>query len=266
VGKIGIRSSGPLGPVLSAAKTCAVEATAGRRVGPGSGPYEICLSRNQARALFTTETVQKAELEETKLGCGSWACVWDRGDGKVAKITRDPDDVAAFALAKGLPGVVKVHEAYELIDSGKDIRSGESVPIYGLVAQKLDPLPPEQVDWIANRFCRARISMLLSLLHYKTSGAPRKKFKVSPITRAKLVKACMTVPDDQRAACRRHSKEMVSIFERLYRRGVDWIDVNENNIGVDARGRWVALDLGMSDAPLKKKPPALHGTSCTRLK
>jgi hypothetical protein len=240
-------------------RPCAMTAEAGRDVGPGSGPYRICLSRNQVRTLFRQPSMDRAEADRRRLGCGSWACVWDRSDGTVVKVTRDPEDVAAFQAVKGLPHVVKAYEFFSLPGCCEDEKTKKQVKAWAMVLEKVNPIPPKYEDWIKHKFCRARLSLRLDVARQKSQKTPKEKFKVSRMTRDKIKNACTEVESGDQAACNAFGKSLMTTFERMYHRGVDWIDMNENNIGMDNRGRWAALDLGMSDVPLSQRPIVLLG-------
>jgi hypothetical protein len=248
--------------------TCGLTFQAGRYVGPGSGPYRICLSESQTLDLFGVPWIDPERAAATKLGCGSWACVWERSDGRAVKITRDVDDIAAFQAAgvvKGVPGrpvphVVRVFKQRELIGAGVDIKTGKKIKLYGQVAQKVDPITPQLDDWIKNRMCRMRISLLTDVQRHRSEKLPNKTFLATELTRDKVAKACVGLVRGKRQKCQRFGNQLIDTFESLYRRGVYWVDMNENNIGIDEKtGQWYGFDLGISDVPLKQRPRELRG-------
>jgi len=254
---------------------CGLMFKAGEFVGPGSGPYQICLSENQTLDLFGVSHLPLDAAQDAKLGCGSWACVWERPDGKAVKITRDVDDIAAFQAAgvvKGInggrpiPNVIKVYKQRELVGAGRDLKTGKPIQLWAQVTQKVDPIPPRYEDWIKNRFCRMRISLLTDVQRHRSEKAPNASFKPSGKTSEKVDKACAFVRDPrQRGECRKFGHGLIHTFSELYRRGVYWIDMNENNIGIDDKtGKWYGFDLGISDVALAARPKELRGPARRR--
>ncbi|UCC74984.1 MAG: hypothetical protein JSV86_10660 [Gemmatimonadota bacterium] len=257
---------------------CAMTFEAGKYVGPGSGPYRICLSENQAMELFDVPYVPPALANVPKgrggikLGCGSWACVWSVGN-KAVKITRDVDDIAAFQAAgvvKGVrvpggkaPGVVTVYKQRELVGAGRDIKTGKPVKLWAQVAQEVGALPKRHEQWIKDRLCRMRVSLLTDVARHRSEKLPNKTFKPSALTRKKVDTSCGALADPREVnECRRLGKMMINTFSDLYRRGVYWVDMNENNLGYDSKTRkWYGFDLGISDVTLADRPQELHGAA-----
>jgi hypothetical protein len=252
---------------------CAMTVKAGRYVGPGSGEYTVCLSENQARDLFGMTYVSPGDAQAMRLGCGSWACVWSNKDGHAVKITRDVDDIAAFQAAgvvKGVkvpggktPGVVAVYKQRELVGAGRDLKTGRPIKLWAQVAQQVDPLPAEHDRWIADRLCRMRVSLLTDVARHRSEKLSNKTFTPSALTRKKVDSACGGLASDSdRRACKRLGTTMINTFTELYKRGVYWVDMNENNLGYDQKtGKWYGFDLGISNVALADRPQQLHGAA-----
>jgi hypothetical protein len=251
---------------------CGLMFKAGKFVGPGSGPYQICLSEQQTQELFGKPYLSPADAQRMKLGCGSWACVWENAAGRAVKITRDVDDIAAFQAAGVVKGVrvprgatanvVKVYKQRELIGAGHDTKTGKPIRLWAQVAQQVDhPLPKRHEDWIKNRLCRMRISLLTDVARHRSEKLPVTAFKPSALTFRKVTTACGALNTEaKQRECARLGNTLVDTFSELYRRGVYWVDMNENNLGYDPKTRtWYGFDLGLSDVPLAKQPGELRG-------
>jgi hypothetical protein len=229
---------------------CVIVERAGKDVGPGSGPYNICLNEHQARTLFGTG-------QRKLLGCGAWACAWTKGGRRIVKITRDPEDIAGLQLGQGLRHVVKVDKIFRLKDAARDRRTGAPVTVYAVVAEQLRPVHKQMGRWTVSTLCPVKISLRIDVTR---SRAPRKLFEVSDVTRKKLRTACAR-GEGNVAACTKFGTELLDTFQALYRRGVDWQDIHDENVMQDKRGTWKVVDLGLSDARMQARtaPSVLKG-------
>lgn len=206
-----------------------------------SGRYHVCLTPGQWRTLFPRGAGKK-------LGCGSFACVWERGAADaVVKITRDRDDAANLLAAQDHPRIVKVLEAYELEKSGTSLEEssrGKPVPVYALVVERIQPFPREAHE-ILRRLPAARMER-----EYFTRKVPRREFSVSADLRRQVDAACSTVRPVR--ACRSLLHGIVDTYEDLAHQGIVWLDIHPGNFGVDAKGRWKIVDLGNTLVPVQR--------------
>lgn len=65
----------------------------------------------------------------------------------------------------------------------------------------------------------------------------------------------------ERESCERFYGEMVDTLEQLAKRGVNWFDIHHGNVGVDSKGVWKGLDLGVSGTGAAPDVPALKGAA-----
>jgi len=217
---------------------------------PDSGHYEVCLSASQWAKLFPDGQPGR------KLGCGMFACAWERkpGSQEVVKITRDSDDVAGLLTLRGHPRVAAVREAYRLERSGKSLEpgsEGRSVPVYAIVTERLGSLPldvGEMLDLIPT-------DKLQRDYHEAERRHRVKQFRASPEVRSDIDRVCVRQGQEWAETCSTFLHEVVDTQEDLARRGIVFLDTHAGNIGRDREGRWKILDLGNSLVPMR--PPRI---------
>jgi hypothetical protein len=258
-----------------AAKSCAFTLALGKRhfrYAPSS--YKVCITPTQAAVLFGSD--RKPE----PLGCGVFACAFPHSDpDKIVKITRDPSDVAGLVQGQGLQ-VPKLYSSHRLTSAAywtNPRRRTESYQVwpdrpegaFALVLERLRPLTGiEKATW--NKRIRRMQSFMLAqarkanaaAAHPPTTpakpGAPAEGYKVPTI--GEMAEAvCPKHAGKETERCQLRVRELNQISTALRARGIDWADMHAGNIGVDAKGRWKALDLGATDTPLETDLPELSG-------
>jgi len=229
-------------------KSCAFEREAGRDIQQpyNTGRYRICLSQTQRDELFGNKRTPKL------LGKGAAANAYDVGGGKVVKITRDPDDIAALVAAKGIRHVVKTHKIYELVNAAVDLQDDvyEPLRVWAVVAEKLEPLDDDYeslvnrvpVDYLVQHYTAARGSAIVPG-SYTIGDDMRRRMKSY---------AC---DSDNGTACRKFMTEYLDTFQALGRRGVVFQDAHPGNFAQTRAGKWKIIDLGLSDTQMA--PPSL---------
>lgn len=193
------------------------------------GQYEVCLTPTQRAKL----------APKKKLGCGVFACAYDRADGKVVKFTRDSEDVAALIAAQKSGVVPKLYSVHKLGkgSAGRRYKDGEPVPVYAMVVEKLRTIPKEQDD--AQKLSD-RIYAAVNRAVVDGEGGPSDCNK----------------RDGGDTVCK-----TVEAAERLKRKtGITWDDAHAGNIGFDKKGRLKILDLGLTRTQLKEQPAVLEGS------
>ncbi len=233
-------------------------------VAPGKLFAALKLSQNQCENLGI-------EPGTEPIGCGLFGCAYPKAGDKsrVIKVTRDSEDVAAvlkadktglipkvFALQKlklkdaPKPSPKKIRE-YQAARTAKgrptkDFTSflmREKKPaVFVLEVERVKPLTKEQKTFIAvNDYVDA-----LKL--------PRAKFIKSS---DKICKIEFTGQKVKK--CKDFAKRIYTVKKGLLDVGVPWTDAHPNNWGITKDGRLVALDIGLTSLPLKKKLKVLAG-------
>ncbi len=220
----------------------------------GSGRYAICLSPAQKRELFGDGPLGK------RVGCGTFACTWPSAtEQRIVKVTKDRADVDGLLRGQGIPRVVKVYRAVELKDAGTDLKTGRKIPVYAVEAERLTPVPRELEALFQDSLEVTRKVML---------GHARKRhvddphgFRVPETAKQQVPqRACAKMRrGDERASCEIFIGQYIDTFEQLAQRGILWQDTHFGNIGLDAKGRWRALDLGYSGTKEHAEIPTLAG-------
>lgn len=219
------------------AEKCAVRIKIGKQDSriPKSKEVNVCLTLTQRNQLF------RGAPPVAKLGCGTFACAYEAVDGQAVKITADADDVSALLRAQGLPGVVRLTEAYRLKKAGSAALTGEPVPLYGVRGEKLLPVPVE---------IRPILTLVVNsphMLHeYDLWRGDRAKFRLSDDFRRVQDDDCENLKHEGKnwlgykvdiATCKRVAREVETIFESLAQRRIRWADIHAANFGVTASGR-----------------------------
>jgi len=238
-------------------KACAAGAVLGKhkkRV-KGSGQYHVCLSPSQREALFGKAHIGKA------IGCGTFACVFRRSDGRVVKLTKDREDIDGFIAAKGLDHVIRVDEIRELAQAGTDVRTKKPVPVYALIEERLRPWSRSEQKWIDKPLRKAGDALMKGAGRFKRSP---ESFRVSSENAAQIAREACSSASRKPEACRRFIGEFAETFAELFRRGVIFQDSHPGNFGVDKNGRWKILDLGYSGIKPRAVVDVLEGLQMRR--
>lgn len=252
-------------------KVCMLQTPAGRDLGrheENTGRYRICLSKTQYKRLF-------GNSKPVFLGKGAAAVAWAKGDNRVIKITRDPDDIAALVAAKGMKHVVKAYKIYELQNAGVNLQNGmdpEPLRLWAVVAERLNPVD-EELREIIYQIPSRRLSDHYAAVR-DADGA--ENYTIGPKLRRELTAyACNDAPSlGRETRCWRFIPRFLETFEKLGRRGILFLDTHDGNFAQTAKGDWKIIDLGISDT--RMPPPVLpilagifsgkHGTPHYRLR
>lgn len=216
-------------------------------------PYIQCVTRNQLRTLFTAKNASKAmrapptvsdqdhasrdryyEQRLSALGCGVFACAWPRNRTTVVKITNDQSDVASLIKANraGVKGVPKLYKVWKLM-SPRHNPHGVPNQSYGMIVERLYPHPAAK-----NIYC----------VRYAANA------------KAAQVGCCPPTDKD----CLKLAAQMSRTIKDLLDLGIRVRDLHEDNIGVDRKGNWKILDMGLTTTPIDENLPELHGPQRTR--
>jgi hypothetical protein len=220
----------------------------------GSGRYSFCLSQAQKRELF-------GEVAGKRMACGTFACVWPSvNEQRVIKITRDRADVDGLLRAQGIERVVKVYRAFELKDAGTDMKTGKKIPIYAIEAERLTNIPRHEEALYQDSLEATRKVMLDKAKTIRRID-PKLPFSVSDELKSAIPqRACRRLRrPHERTSCEIFLGNYITAFEQLAQRGILWQDTHFGNIGLDAKGRWRALDLGYSGTKEHAEIPTLAG-------
>lgn len=192
------------------------------------------------------------------IGCGSFACAYERlDDTEIVKFTQDEDDVAALLRLQGLPNVVTVYDARELLRS--DVPSG----IYGVVAERLNDLGNEDTHLLVafsyawrdrlEKSCKRGMPTAAGKRKASMAPAPKSDYRLSPAAWAEADDWCQAEAPGWNVAtsrCRSLARQVLRVHEEAGRRGVCLSDVHGGNWGVrpNAPDALVLLDAGVSAA------------------
>ncbi len=249
-------------------------------VKPGRFFFPIELSKNQCDKL-------PIEPETKPLGCGFFGCAYEKtgSSDRVIKITRDREDVAAMLKVKGKGLTPKLYSVSELRlkkplkpnpagikewqESGKRkriqlapnvdwaLKRGGKQRAFVLDVERVNPLTPQQ---------RQFIPLVNDLQYFAIDRRcpPGKKCKprqiVFPGAEANAGALCQLVYKGSTAKqCSKFVAEGIRIKKGLVENGIIWHDAHANNWGVTKSGKIVALDIGLTSLPLKKKLKVLAG-------
>jgi hypothetical protein len=259
-------------------KKCAVSATVAHKLDdPEHDTTEVCLTKNQAQRLFG-QSPTKAE----RLGCGAFACAWKLPNGKVAKITTDPDDVSALLHAQGIDHVPKVHKAYKLVDSGRLEGDGDERDVYGMVLDNagVSFAQIEQGEYdgpgelqiypqiLQELPVRAIIDAMWIVKHEDDEGRVAKRPDPdSFVDREGCEGIAADLADDDdvieemTGMCQRFVTGLVDTMTDMAQEGILWKDIHAGNLAVDPDNpeNWSIVDLGFSGIDGEPDVPNLKG-------
>lgn len=212
------------------------------------------------RGKFCPTDTQRAWLQPAYLlGCGSYACAFERPDGKVAKITQDPADIANLLLGQDHPRVVRVYDA-------KELRRGSRArkPYYGAIVEKVEKnralsqmtniLPTHMLDDNFERMDRRGEGYdyyhvedkVRDAFHHRCQQLEERQGD-NPAHGAELGKACRTLADG-----------LLDLHEFYGMHGVNLTDLHGGNVGATKDGEWRVLDVGYAKTD-KPEVPILAG-------
>ena len=237
--------------MASNGERCAAGAVLGKRKKRvrGSGTYKVCLTPSQRKKLFRNASIGKP------IGCGTFACVYARDDGDVVKLTKDREDVEGMLAAKGIDRVVRVRQISELKNAGRDERTGRPVPVYAIVAERLQPFTRSEQKWLSKPLDVIKNETYRRVRRFHGEAS---NFAISKSDSAAIAhKACARGPAARR--CEKFANELVDAFAQLVRHGVVFQDMHGGNFGKTDRGYWKILDLGYSGITKRTIVPVLQG-------
>jgi hypothetical protein len=235
----------------------------GRGMGKVSAAYEVCITRTQHERLFgACDPVCQPPVA---LGCGKYACAYPHRDAaKVVKITHDEADVAALLRGQEVSDrVVKTFGIHKLESpvAARFLKPGTyykraprgglwpkhpGFDVFAIEAERLSPLPKE---WYKRVNCVGDVTR---------AWGPNKTLSKYDVKR--LVACCpKSGSKAKHQACRRVVRDITRTKLALGKVGVRWFDIHQGNVGVDAHGRWKALDLGTVSAQIEDVIDELRG-------
>jgi hypothetical protein len=211
------------------------------------GRYSVCITRTQHEKLFGA-CPNNVCVPPKALGCGVWGCAYPHPDpAKVVKITRDESDAMGTILAqqRGVPNTVDVHAVFRLTSPiiwRTFARPGPYAlkPFwdmrrpYAMVVERLAPL---------DKHWTRRVNCAEKLLYFALRSRGPQGLMLTKSEVKRLRKCCPA--DAEQQSCRRGIFDITRTYLGLARAGMPWADMSRPNIGVDRRGRWKALDLGV---------------------
>lgn len=223
----------------------------------GKGNRRLHISRGK---ICPTETQREWLQAGRKIACGSFACAFDRPDGKVVKVTSDPADLSNLILGQEHPRVVRLYDSRELKRSGRARR-----PYYAAIVEKLerDRNLSRMVNYLPTHLLDKNYDSMER--HGKTGDS----YRVMDSVKDAFAKSCQLLGErqgsnEQRAveltkACHVLSDGIIDLHEFFGMHGVKYIDVHGGNFGVDKDGYWRALDVGFAktakpDVPILAAP------------
>jgi hypothetical protein len=241
--------------------------------------YRLCVTSTQAKKLFGS--TEKPKL----LGCGTFACAYAHATkpGKVVKLTRDESDVAALIRSQGKGIAPRLYDTHKLTTRGRWLaphkkpgpptRIGteyvrpawpaQPEPVYGMVLERLTTFTPQEIARWNRRFKKmATFVTSIEADEQATTVLDPKRPARRPVAVpgvARLMQICEDVRGHKAKACALRIKELDRLRTKLRTAGVHWTDIHAGNIGIDKRGRWKALDLGVSHTALDTAVPELAG-------
>ena len=201
------------------------------------GQYGVCLTENQQKTLF-------GKKRGKKLGCGVFACAYEKTKSKVVKFTRDPEDVAALMKAQKTGVVPKLYSVYEIMQGGEN-SDGRSTQVYALTLERLRPLGPDERAMFDGG--EDEVGVGYRVLDVVDDGRDPNE-----------------VCDD--GGCGPAFVQTLAAVEKLDSIGIKWRDIHGGNVGFDSKGKLKVLDVGISGTKLEKEPEVLEGAKYAKLR
>lgn len=215
---------------VSQYRTWAEERMAGKRC-LRSGNNHTCLTDSQWAKLFG-----RTRKEPIRYGCGSYACVYQsRNKGKVIKLTTDPGDVYTTMKAQGLPGVVTLFRALEILDAAPDGGTRR----WAMELERLQPVDGRGAIGVGDalscaverRTAEPRVCCRRQMLYQRIHS------RLAPL------RSCLNLV-----------RAMRETRTGLQSRGLEFFDWHAGNIGRNSKGQWKLLDLGYNVRYVEPRP------------
>ncbi|UCC72071.1 MAG: hypothetical protein JSV86_17135 [Gemmatimonadota bacterium] len=207
--------------------------------------YGVCLTNTQLARLMRAK-----HISGDQFGCGAFACVWPKGN-RTIKFTHDPEDVGAFLTARGIRHIKRFYKVYRLVDSGTILRTGQSTPVWAMVGEDVPKIAND--DW---RYSIVVSGLPVGALSYdfeqwQSRGRFPEDYQPRPDVRrsAKEDANC----ERRGPACEKFVDQFIDTWAALARRGIVFMDAHAGNIGVDAKGNWKIIDMGLSRSDIPEE-------------
>lgn len=257
LGKFAGKKSTPIQPVKTAS---AVKGGTGKPDERGVPPEEAAKIFEQFQEQLKKKGIDV--LRAKPIGKGTWGTAYDLGSGKVLKVTRDKTEaVASLKLKdKAFHHVVRVYDVWNF----------KGLDVYGIILEKLSPLPIEQGKVInAALFDTHILNALLKRagdweagvalsLEWCKEDAEAKPDEIDPDSstrkmtfREKLAQHPQNIKTLEDSHLNEMARELKSI-------GVLFADYHAGNIMLRGNDP-VVLDIGQSKITGGQEPPVLEG-------
>jgi hypothetical protein len=251
-------------------------------VHPGAVFNKIELSKNQCEKIGIAPGTRP-------LGCGVFGCAFisAKNEDRVIKVTRDREDVAALLKLRKSGLTPKLYSAKELKLKKPLEPSVELIKKYYDDMQKYDEVkqdPPGLDWWVLHRGGKQRAFVLEMERVFPLSDEQRQFLydlysaphavpleECPPHSKCKNLikmpgalnnaKAFCTAryEGSKRSRCKKFMQVGLKVKNGLLKNGIYWIDSHAGNWGMTRRGKLVALDIGLTNMPLKRKLKMLSG-------
>lgn len=209
--------------------------------------YSVCITPVQHARLFGP-----GRPKPRRIGCGIFGCAYPTSDPtKVVKITADATDVGAMQRAQGLPRVPTLYGVYRLTSPtwwGRTLRptSSRGPRVFAMVVERLRPLS----DATQKRFDEA---MGCIRKHARRGTDPADSARACCFVGRAWGLSQRDIP-----SCRRLAADLTEAVKDFGSVDLNIRDLHTGNIGIDKKGRWKVLDLGISGEP-PGEVATLHG-------
>jgi len=257
LGEVGALAIAAVGAILGVVGLTGLAAAQPRRERRGAGSR--CLQAGKGNVKLDVPEMQVCLTESQyehlqpgkKIGCGVFACAYERPDGKVVKITQDPTDIATLMEGQDQDRIVKLFEARRL--------AGEN--LYAAVVERLDH-PGRNFRQMINR-----MPMLYLADHFDKMAMERKIGPEYTIPYEKRIVfgriACERYGNPgKRARCTELVTEVLNLHTFYGKKGIRLIDLHAGNFGLDPKtGDWKVLDAGFSKSGEPQIPVLSAGDS-----
>lgn len=182
------------------------------------------------------------------IGQGTRGVVFPVGGGNVLKVTGDEKEASASSAIKGLnvDGVVKIHDVFKFGDH----------PFYGILQEKLQPLPKDVVKKLNEAFGLTQFPLVLKKSGYDWDKAVE---NVEQHTKNMFTGIAKKYPGREKQMEERAQQVLKSFFniideynirnyfDALKKVGIDFHDFSGDNLMVrPSDGSIVLIDLGYS--------------------
>jgi len=199
------------------------------------------------------------DLIDAQLGSGAYARAFITPSGKVLKLTTDPADAEIAELVRKSGGrqrgLVHVHDVRRLPREIMD--SGEMLPLYAIVVDKVTPLESvgrysEAAGWVV------KLAAAADAVSFAAAGS-RPGYDILAAAHDELERLYGEDPDERSAYLTEQAASYVDDLAGALR----WVgaagyrvrDLHDGNVGLDSDGNAVILDFGLSRTPGSETPP-----------